>query len=45
MDQVKLSETEVRRRRQKNWAVAALILAFVAFFYVVTMVKMSGGAS
>lgn len=33
-----------RRRRGRNIAVALLLVAFVILFYLVTIVKISGGA-
>ena len=36
--------TERRKRlRQRNWALLAALVAFVALVYVVTIVKMKGG--
>jgi len=36
--------TEKRKRlRQRNWALLAALVAFVALVYVVTIVKMKGG--
>ena len=38
-------EAEERRRRQraKNWALVAVLVAFVALVYAVSIVRMSGG--
>jgi len=36
--------TEKKKRlRQRNWALLAALVAFVALVYVVTIVKMKGG--
>jgi len=32
-----------KRLRQRNWALLAALVAFVALVYVVTIVKMKGG--
>jgi len=32
-----------RRQRQRNWAVAGALMAFVIVVYAVTMIKMKGG--
>jgi hypothetical protein len=32
-----------RRRRQRNWALLAALVGFVALVYVITLVKMTGG--
>ena len=37
-----LSEKQ-KRLRQRNWALLAALVAFVALVYVVTIVKMKGG--
>ena len=34
-----------RRRRHKNIALALILAALVALFYVITIVKMSGGGA
>jgi hypothetical protein len=38
-------DAEERRRRQraKNWTLVAVLLAFAAMVYVVSIVRMSGG--
>ena len=33
-----------KRLRQRNWAVAIALVAFVAIVYAITIVKMQGGA-
>jgi hypothetical protein len=38
-----MERERVRRQRQRNWAVAGALMAFVAIVYVVTMVKLQGG--
>jgi predicted nucleic acid-binding Zn ribbon protein len=40
-----LSDEQRRRRRQKNIALALALLALVAVFYVVTLVKLSANVS
>jgi len=32
-----------KRLKQRNWALLAVLVAFVALVYVVTIVKMKGG--
>jgi hypothetical protein len=34
----------LRARRGRNWAMLLVLLALVALFYVLTMVKIAGGA-
>jgi hypothetical protein len=34
----------LRARRGRNWAMLVVLLALVALFYVLTMVKVAGGA-
>ncbi|MBP6011099.1 MAG: hypothetical protein KBA31_02625 [Alphaproteobacteria bacterium] len=33
---------EIRKRNQRNWAIAAVLIAFVAVVYAVTIVKIGG---
>jgi uncharacterized membrane protein YhaH (DUF805 family) len=33
-----------KRLRQRNWAVALALVAFVAIVYAITIVKLQGGA-
>ena len=33
-----------KRLRQRNWALAAALVAFVAIVYAITIVKLQGGA-
>jgi uncharacterized membrane protein YhaH (DUF805 family) len=33
-----------KRLRQRNWAVAIALVAFVAIVYAITIVKLQGGA-
>jgi hypothetical protein len=37
-----LTPEELRKRKQRNWALAGLLVAFVALVYVVTIVKLGG---
>jgi uncharacterized Tic20 family protein len=32
-----------RRRRQRNWAMLAALLALVGLFYLIAMVRLTGG--
>lgn len=36
----KITEQFMRRRRARSYAIAAILLALVALFYVVTMVRL-----
>ncbi len=38
-----LARERERRQRQRNWALAGAIAAFVAIVYLVTMIKLGGG--
>jgi len=37
-----LTPEEERKRKQRNWAIAGLLLAFIVLVYVVTIVKIGG---
>lgn len=37
-----LTPEEQKKRKQRNWALAGILLAFVAIVYVVTIVKIGG---
>jgi hypothetical protein len=37
-----LTPEELRKRKQRNWALAGLLVAFVVLVYVVTIVKLGG---
>ncbi len=37
---LKLSDSELRRRRVRNWALLGAIASFVALVYLVSLVKM-----
>ena len=37
-----LTPEEIRKRNQRNWAVAGVLLAFVVLVFVVTIVKLGG---
>ncbi|WGF86942.1 hypothetical protein [Marinivivus vitaminiproducens] len=45
IDQVPVTPEQRRRRRHKNWAIAAMLLAFVLLIYIVTMIKLTGNMS
>jgi len=36
-----LTKEEIRRRKRKNWALCAVLVAFVALVYFVSIVRMS----
>lgn len=40
---IKLTEEQARRRRQRNVAIAAVLIGLVVLFYLVTIVKMGPG--
>ena len=42
-DGIRLTEEQKRRRRARSIAIAAVLFALVALFYVVTIVKMGPG--
>lgn len=42
-DGIRLSEREMRARRHRNWAIGLALAALVGLFYVLTIVKLSGG--
>ncbi|MGF1560920.1 MAG: hypothetical protein ACFB3T_01935 [Geminicoccaceae bacterium] len=42
---MELTEEQKRRRRQKNIALAAILLALVGLFYAVTLIKIGGNLS
>ena len=42
IEQGKAVSERKRRLRQRNWALLAVLLAFVVLVYVVTIVKMKG---
>jgi hypothetical protein len=37
-----LTPEELRKRNQRNWAIAGVLLAFVVLVFVVTIVKIGG---
>ncbi|MBT9289422.1 MULTISPECIES: hypothetical protein [Hyphomicrobiales] len=43
LDGVKLTEAQQKRRRQRNVAIAAVLVSLVVIFYVVTILKMGPG--
>ncbi len=42
---VKLTAEEVERRRQRNRAIALLLLGMVALFFTITIVKLGGNVA
>ncbi len=38
------SEIEKKRRTQRNWAIAAMLFAFIVIIYVVTILRLSAAA-
>jgi hypothetical protein len=36
---------ELRKRNQRNWALAGVLLAFVVLIFVVTVVKLGGNVA
>ena len=40
---IELNPEAQKRRRARNWAIFALLMAFVVIVYIVSIVKMSGG--
>lgn len=40
-----LTPEEERKRKQRNWAIAAVLFAFVALIFVVTIVKLGGNVA
>ena len=40
-----LTPEELRKRNQRNWALASVLLAFVVLIFVVTMVKLGGNVA
>ena len=43
MDTVELNEKQKKSRRGRNIALGAVLLGLVVLFYIVTLVKFSGG--
>ena len=43
LDGVQLTEAQHKRRRQRNFAIAAVLVSLVVIFYVVTILKMGPG--
>ncbi|MDR3493569.1 MAG: hypothetical protein P4L82_03110 [Ancalomicrobiaceae bacterium] len=41
---IRLTELEVRRRTQRNVAIAVALASLVGLFYVMTLVKLGAGA-
>jgi hypothetical protein len=39
---MQLTPEEERKRNQRNWAIAGVLLAFVVLVFVVTIVKLGG---
>ncbi|MCE9523410.1 MAG: hypothetical protein K8S25_13385 [Alphaproteobacteria bacterium] len=37
-----LTPEELKKRNQRNWAIAGILLAFVVLVFVVTVVKLGG---
>ena len=42
---MQLTPEEIRKRNQRNWAIAGILLAFVVLVFVVTVVKISGNVA
>ena len=42
MSAVQLTPEEERKRNQRNWAIAGILLAFVVLVFWVTVVKLGG---
>ena len=40
-----LTPEEIRKRNQRNWALAGMLLAFVVLIFVVTVVKLGGNVA
>ncbi len=40
-----LTPEELRKRNQRNWALAAVLVAFVVLIFVVTIVKLGGNVA
>ncbi len=40
---IELNPEAQKRRRARNWAIFALLMAFVVIVYIVSIVRMSGG--
>ena len=40
-----LTPEELRKRNQRNWALASVLIAFVVLIFVVTMVKLGGNVA
>jgi hypothetical protein len=40
-----MSPEEQKKRKQRNWALAGLLLAFIVLVYVVTIVKLGGNVA
>jgi len=40
-----LTPEEERKRKQRNWAIAGVLLAFVVLVFVVTIVKLGGNVA
>lgn len=45
METVNLTESQKKARRGRNVALAAVLIALVVLFYVITLVKFTGGAA
>ena len=43
MELIKLSDAQKKSRRGRNIALGAVLLGLVVLFYIVTLVKFSGG--
>jgi len=42
---MQLTPEEERKRNQRNWAIAGILLAFVVLVFVVTVVKLGGNVA
>jgi hypothetical protein len=40
-----LTPEELRKRNQRNWALASVLIAFVVLIFVVTIVKLGGNVA
>jgi hypothetical protein len=40
-----LTPEEQKKRKQRNWALAGILLAFIVLVYVVTIVKLGGNVA
>jgi hypothetical protein len=45
MDTMELTPEEIRKRNQRNWAIAGVLMAFVVLVFLVTIVKLGGNVA